>query len=120
MEYLRVFSACLDPEKHWYIFYSKLPFLKPSKFAKRVIFDDFPEEVRKVRASLVLTTTDGQLLSSAAWFKSKYKANLALDQEVYLVTSFGLYIGLLNHKNTLEVSKEYDFFPCVAEYILPR
>ena len=76
-----------------------------------MIFDDFPEEVRKVRASLP-TTADGQqqLLSSAACFKSKYKANLALDQEVYLVTSFGLYIGLINHKNTLEVSKEYDFF----------
>ena len=35
------------------------------------------------------------------------------------MTSFGLYIGLLNHKNTLEVSKEYDFFPFAAEYILP-
>ena len=109
MEYLRVFSLCLDREKHWYIFYSKLPLLKPSKFSKRVVFENFSEEVRKVRASL-LTTEDGQPLSSSVWFRSKYKANLTVEQEVYLVTSFGFYIGLVNHKNTLEVSKEFDFF----------
>ena len=90
-------------------FYSKLPFLKPSKFSKWVIFENFLEEVREVRASL-LTTEDGQPLSSSLWFRSKYKANLAVDQEVYLVTSFCFYIALLNHNSTLEVSKEFDFF----------
>ena len=109
MEYLRVFSPCLDREKRWYISYSKLPLLKPSKFSKRVVFENFSEEVRKVRASL-LTTEDGQPLSSSVWFRSKYKANFIVEQEVYLVTSFGFYIGLVNHKNTLEVSKEFDFF----------
>lgn len=109
MEYLRVFSSCLEREQHWYIFYSKVPLLKPSKFCKRVVFESFPDEIRKVRASL-LTTEDGQPLSSGAWFKSKYKANLARDLEVYIVTSFGLYIGAVGHKSTLEVSREFDFF----------
>ena len=109
MEYLRVFPPYLNREKRWYIFYSKLPLLKPSKFTKRVVFENFPDEVRKIRASL-LTTEDGQPLTSTTWFKSKYKANSTQDQEVNLTTSFGLYIGTLNHKNTFDVSKEYDFF----------
>lgn len=109
MEYLRVFSPCLDREKRWYVFYSKLTYLKPSKFSKRALFENFPEEVRKVRASL-LTTEDGQPLSSSAWFTSKYKANSSADQQVYLVTSFGLYVASVNHKNTLEVGKEFDFY----------
>ena len=53
MEYLRVFSPCLDRGKRWYVFYSKLTNLKPSKFSKRALFENFPEEVRKVRASLL-------------------------------------------------------------------
>lgn len=57
-----------------------------------------------------MTIEDGQPLSSSLWFRSKYKANLAQDQEVYLATSFGLYIGVLGHKSTFEVSKELDFF----------
>ena len=109
MEYLRVFSPCLDREKRWYVFYSKLTNLKPSKFSKRALFENFPEEVRKVRASL-LTTEDGQPLSSSAWFTSKYKANSSADQQVYLVTSFGHYVVSVNHKNTLEVGKEFDFY----------
>ena len=106
MEYLRAFSPCLDREKRWYVFYSKLTNLKPSKFSKRALFANFPEEVRKVRASL-LTTEDGQPLSSSAWFTSKYKANSSADQQVYLVTSFGLYVASVNHKNTLEVGKDF-------------
>ena len=51
MEYLHVYSPCLDQEKHWYIFYSTLHLLKPSKFSKRAVFNNFPDEVRKVRAS---------------------------------------------------------------------
>ena len=109
MEYLRVFSPCLDRQKRWYVFYSKLTNLKPSKFSKRALFENFPEKVRKVPASL-LTTEDGQPLSSSAWFTSKYKANSSADQQVYLVTSFGLYVASVNHKNTLEVGKEFDFY----------
>ena len=109
MEYLRVFSPCLDREKRWYVFYSKLTYLKPSKFSKQTLFENFPEEVRKVRASL-LTTEDSQPLSSSAWFTSKYKANSSADQQVYLVTSFGLYVASVNHTNTLEVGKEFDFY----------
>ena len=115
MEYLRVFSPCLDREKRWYVFYSKLTNLKPSKFSKRALFENFPEEVRKVRASL-LTTEDGQPLSSSAWFTSKYKANSSADQQVYLVTSFGLYVASVNHKNTLEVGKEFDFYRVLLNF----
>ena len=107
MEYLRVFSPCLDREKRWYISYSKLPFLKPSKFSKRVVFENFSEEVRILITARMASLCRRQCGSG---FRSKYKANLTVEQEVYLVTSFGLYIGLVNHKNTLEVSKEFDFF----------
>ena len=108
MEYFRVFSPILDREKHWYILHSRLPYLNPAKFFQRSIFNYFPEEVTKVSSSL-LTTESGEPLPSVEWFKKNYKLTDP-NLEVYLVTSFGFYVGLLNCKNTSAVSKEYDFF----------
>ena len=107
MEYLQVFASSLDQEKHWYVL--KTPFLKSSKFSQRVLFNHFPEEIRKIPA-FHLTTKDGTNLPSVGWFHKNYKVKS--DLEVNVVTSFGIYAGLLtcNQKNALESSKEFDFF----------
>ena len=49
-------------------------------------------------------TEDGQPQLSLAWFRSKYKANIS----VLPLTSFGVYVASLNHKDTIEVEIEFN------------
>ena len=105
MEYLRVSSATLDQGKCWYII--KSPFCKPCKFSQRVIFNYFPEEITNTPASQ-LTTEDRRNLLSVGWFQKNQKATP--DVEVYTITSFDIYAGLLMQKNGLETLKELDYF----------
>ena len=105
MEYLRVFSATLDQGKCWCVI--KSPFCKPCKFSQRVTFNYFPEEITKTPASQ-LTTEDRRNLLSVGWFHKNQKATP--DVEVYTITSFDIYAGLLMQKNGLETLKELDYF----------
>ena len=57
----------------------------------------------------MLTSEDGEPLPSAEWFKKYFKLSDP-NQEVSTVKSFGFYVGLLNGKNAVELSKDFDFF----------
>ena len=85
---LRVTSASLDPQKHWYMLKKEICGVRLTDFSKNEIFRRFPEEIRSV------ATRELQPAKSAY---APLEFN-RMPATVHVASTFGLIAGLLRKK----------------------
>lgn len=115
---IQVFAPCLDHQKNWYAVTKESCGIIPRFFAQNIFFSRFPGELSSVsKRELSVMSSNGGKRPFNEWVPEKGETLQRQPGKVYVVSSFGLFVGLLRQREISERLVSSEFFARIKDYV---
>ena len=115
---VQVFAPCIDQQKNWYAVTKESCGIIPRFFSQNIFFSCFPDEIFSVsKRELSVMNKNGGKRPFDEWVPEKGETLQRQPGKVYIVSSFGLFVGLLRPRENSERLALSEFFARIKSYV---
>ena len=114
---IQVFAPCIDHQKNWYAVTKESCGIIPRFFSQNIFFSRFPDEISVSKRELSVMSKNGGKRPFDEWVPEKGETLQRQPGKLYIVSSFGLFVGLFRPREIPERLVLSEFFARIKSHV---